>query len=100
MENTATPQERLRPTADEPWTAEAWAAARTDSRWADERWAAEMRERFERYPSLHLEEMDILYDVTDTWDHENLVHYPDMPCLEEYLAEIGEKLYAIRWKKP
>jgi hypothetical protein len=94
----------LRPSAHSPWTAETWAAAQADSLWADERWAARMRERFLRYPSLRLEEkirlaMAILYDVDDSWDHDGLVHYPDeLPSFDEYLSDIGSRLYAIRWK--
>lgn len=91
---------------DRPWTAERWAGARADSRWAAERWAAGMRERFRRYPSLHAEDkirlaMDVLWDVVETWDHDTLLHYPEeLPSFDEYLAEIGSKLYAIRWYRP
>ena len=69
-----------------------------------ERWAAEMRDQFHRYPSLHAEEkirlaMDILYDVLNNWDHDSLEAYPDeMPAFEDFLAELGEKVYDIRWK--
>lgn len=89
-----------------PWTAERWAAARADSRWAAERWAAGMRERFGRYPSLHAEDkiwlaMDVLWDVVETWDHDTLLYYPEeLPSFDEYLAEIGSNVYAIRWSRP
>lgn len=89
-----------------PWTVERWASARTDSRWAAERWAAGMRERFGRYPTLHAEDkirlaMDVLWDVVETWDHDTLLHYPEeLPSFDEYLAEIGSKVYAIRWSRP
>src|SRR4051794_2131278 len=103
MENNQTTPARLKQSVDAPWTAETWAAARADSQWADERWAAEMRERFERYPLLLPEQeirlaMDILYDVLHTWDHDTLAHYPEgMPCFDQFLDEIGDKLYDIRW---
>lgn len=62
-----------------------------------------MRDRFERYPTLHAEEkirlaMRILYDVDDNCDNDTLEHYPEgMPDFEEYLARIGSDLYAITW---
>lgn len=87
-------------------TPEAWAAARADSQWAAERDVAKMRDRMQRYPLLHAEEkirlaMDVLYDVLDTWDHDALEEYPDdLPEFEEYLFEIGKKLWGIRWHRP
>lgn len=87
-------------------TPERWAAARADSRWALDRLAAHMRERFERYPLLHLEEkirlaMDVLWDVLDICPSEPLEYYPeDLPEFEEYLAQIAARLLSIRWSRP
>ena len=80
--------------------------ARADSRWAAERWAADMRERLQQYPTLHAEDkirlaMDILWDVNETWDNDTLTDYPEeLPSFDEYLAEIGSNVYAIRWSRP
>lgn len=88
------------------WTPEQWAAARSDSKWAAERWAAGMRDRLGQYPTLHAEDkirvaMAIFWDVAENWDHDTLIHYPKhLPSFDEYLAEIGNDVYDIRWSRP
>jgi hypothetical protein len=74
-----------------------------DHHLAEVRNRAKLKWNLDQYRSLLPEKkihlaMDILHDVGDTWDHDNLAHYPkDMPSFEEFLAEIGNKLYDIRW---
>lgn len=63
-----------------------------------------LRKDFSPYSSLRPEDrirlaMAILYDVLDSWDQDRLLSYPDdMPSFDEYLAEIGQKLYDIEWQ--
>ena len=70
---------------------------------AEERWIAEMQEKFDAYFGMSLEAkirfaMDILYDVSNSWDHDTLETYPEgMPSFDEYVSEIGSKLYEIHW---
>lgn len=99
---TAAPTRDDQP-AQGPWTPERWAAARSDSRWAAERSAAALHDRLAGYPTLHAEDkirlaLDILWDVNNTWDHDTLDRYPDdAPSFDEFLADLSDTLYAIRW---
>lgn len=73
---------------------------------ADERRRIGLTTRFTNYFTLNLEEkirlaMDILHDVNDAWDHDKLDSYPDaMPSFDEYLADIGSKLYGVKFSQP
>ena len=75
-----------------------------DHKLAEVRGRAKLKQQFDRYCSLRLEQkirlaMDILHDVDDTWDHDNLESYPDdMPSFDEFLSDLGDKLYEIAWK--
>lgn len=75
-----------------------------EPRLAEDRDRAALRASLARYFSLRPEDrirlaMDILHDIDNDWDHDGLVHYPkELPSFDEYLADIGGKLYAIRWK--
>lgn len=70
---------------------------------AEERWVAEMQEKFDSYFRISLEAkirlaIDILYDVSNSWDHDTLETYPEgVPSFDEYLGEIAGKLFGIRW---
>ena len=71
---------------------------------AEVRNKAELKSKFDQYCSLPPEDkirlaMDILWDVNEKWNHDTLVSYPEnMPSFDEYLAEIGSKLYDIGWE--
>ena len=73
-------------------------------RLAEVRDKAELKRKFDQYCTLRPEDkirlaMDILWDVNEKWDNDTLVTYPeDLPSFDEYLAEIGSKLYDIAWK--
>ena len=73
-------------------------------RLAEVRDKAQLKRKFDQYCSLRPEDkirlaMDILWDVNEKWDNDALVTYPeDLPSFDEYLAEIGSKLYDIAWK--
>ena len=64
---------------------------------------ADLKASLDRYAALLPGErirlaMAILWDVNEAWDDDGLEHYPEgMPSFDEYLAEIGSKLYEITW---
>ena len=75
-----------------------------DHQLAEVRCRAELKTKFDSYRSLRPEEkirlaMDILWDVNDEWDNDTLTNYPaGMPSFDEFLSELGSKLYDISWE--
>jgi hypothetical protein len=88
----------------DPWNFGMPLEAALEHRLAEVRHRAKLKRKLDQFCSLRPEDqirlaMDILWDVNEKWDNDTLVSYPEgMPSFDEYLAEIGSKLYDIEWE--
>jgi len=104
--DTKTPPARCEGCGNEvdPWNFGMPLAEALEHRLAEVRQQAVLKRDLDRFQTMTREEkirlaMDVLWDVNETWDNDSLEDYPEeLPSFDEYLSEIGSKLYAIRWK--